>query len=58
MRKILVTGGAGNVGGSLTKKLVTDPDNFVVTVDDLSTGSVNNYLMKDSIAILNSSKQM
>ena len=41
MRKILVTGGAGNVGGSLTKKLVTDPDNFVVTVDDLSTGSVN-----------------
>jgi UDP-glucose 4-epimerase len=41
MKKILVTGGAGNVGGALTKKLVTDPDNFVVTVDDLSTGSVN-----------------
>lgn len=39
MRKILVTGGAGNVGGSLAKKLVANPDNFVVIVDDLTTGS-------------------
>lgn len=40
MRKILVTGGAGNVAGSLAKKLVEDPENFIVIVDDLSTGSV------------------
>ncbi|MEQ1677933.1 MAG: NAD-dependent epimerase/dehydratase family protein [Chitinophagaceae bacterium] len=39
MRKILVTGGAGNVGGSMAKKLVENQDNFVVIVDDLSTGS-------------------
>jgi UDP-glucose 4-epimerase len=38
MNTILVTGGAGNVGGSLAKKLVTNPDNFVVVMDDLSTG--------------------
>lgn len=37
-RTILVTGGAGNVGGSLVNRLVQDPDNFVVIMDDLSTG--------------------
>ncbi len=41
MRKILVTGGAGNVGGSLAKKLVEDPENFVIIVDNLRTGSIN-----------------
>jgi len=41
MRKILVTGGAGNVGSSLAKKLIYNPDNFVVIADDLSTGSVS-----------------
>jgi nucleoside-diphosphate-sugar epimerase len=38
MRKILVTGGAGNVGGALVEKLIQDKTNFVVIVDDLSTG--------------------
>jgi UDP-glucose 4-epimerase len=38
MRKILVTGGAGNVGGALVEKLVQDKNNFVVVVDNLSTG--------------------
>lgn len=38
-RKLLVTGGAGNVGGSLARKLAANPDNYVVIVDDLSTGS-------------------
>lgn len=42
MNKILVTGGAGNVGGALVEKLVQDPNNYVVVVDDLSTG----YLSK------------
>src|SRR5882757_585347 len=40
--KILVTGGAGNVGSALVEKLLTNPDNFVVIVDNLSTG----YLTK------------
>ena len=43
MRKILVTGGAGNVGGALVEKLVQDKTNFVVVVDDLSTGFYQNY---------------
>lgn len=38
-RKILITGGAGNVGGSLARRLVSDPDNYVVVVDNLLTGS-------------------
>lgn len=42
MRKLLVTGGAGNVGGALVEKLIQDEHNFVVVVDNLSTG----YLTK------------
>ncbi len=42
MMKILVTGGAGNIGGALVEKLVQDKNNFVVVVDNLSTG----YLSK------------
>lgn len=37
-RKILITGGAGNVGGALAAKLVQNERNEVVIVDDLSTG--------------------
>ena len=39
MVTILVTGGAGNIGGSLVNRLVQDPDNFVVVADNLLTGS-------------------
>jgi UDP-glucuronate decarboxylase len=35
---ILVTGGAGNVGSGLARRLVEDKSLFVVIVDDLSTG--------------------
>ncbi|MCT4582299.1 MAG: NAD-dependent epimerase/dehydratase family protein [Flavobacteriales bacterium] len=38
MIKILITGGAGNVGGALARKLVTNPNYFVVVADNLSTG--------------------
>lgn len=38
MRNILITGGAGNIGGSLARKLVEDSENFVVIADNLSTG--------------------
>jgi len=40
MRKILVTGGAGFIGSRLAEKLIQDPENYVVIVDDLSTGHI------------------
>ena len=39
MIKILITGGAGNVGGALARKLVQNPAYYVVIVDNLSTGN-------------------
>ena len=38
---MLITGGAGNVGGSLARRLVEDENNFVVIVDNLLTGSID-----------------
>lgn len=40
MIKILITGGAGNIGGSLARRLVTNPAYFVIIVDNLATGSM------------------
>ncbi len=42
MRNILVTGGLGFIGSSLAEKLANEKENFVVIVDNLSTGSLNN----------------
>jgi UDP-glucuronate decarboxylase len=39
--KILVTGGAGNVGSALVEKLIKDTSNYVVNVDNLSTGYIS-----------------
>ncbi len=40
MRKILVTGGAGNIGSALVKGLLKDEDNHVTIADNLVTGDV------------------
>jgi len=40
MNKILVTGGAGFVGSAIAEKLISDPKNYVVILDNLRTGSV------------------
>ena len=41
MIKILVTGGAGNIGSALIEKLFHNKENFVVVVDNLSTGCLS-----------------
>jgi UDP-glucose 4-epimerase len=40
MQKILITGGAGNVGSSLVKRLVASGNYAITVVDDLSTGNI------------------
>ena len=41
MQNILITGGAGNVASALAATLAKDENNFIVIVDNLSTGSLN-----------------
>jgi UDP-glucose 4-epimerase len=41
MRKILVTGGAGFIASEIAIRLAQDPDNTVVVVDSLVTGSTS-----------------
>lgn len=48
MRNILVTGGAGFIGSCLAEKLIEDKNNYVVIVDDLSTGYLRNLDFKGS----------
>ena len=40
MRKILLTGGAGNVGSALAKALIRESDTHLTIVDNLSTGDL------------------
>lgn len=42
MTRILITGGAGFIGSSLAEALVADQSNFVIIVDNLSTGRMEN----------------
>jgi len=41
LTNILVTGGAGFVGSAVVEKLASNPQNFVVVVDNLHTGSMD-----------------
>ena len=45
--KILVTGGAGNIGSALVEKLLSNPSNFVIIVDNLSTGYLSKLPSKE-----------
>ena len=41
MKKILITGGAGNIGSSLAARLAANPDYQIVIVDNLLTGNIS-----------------
>lgn len=41
MPNVLVTGGAGNIASALAKRLANNPDNRIVIVDNLLTGSLS-----------------
>lgn len=49
MKTILVTGGAGFIGSHLCEMLLQDRDNYVICLDNFSTGSKNNlyFVLKD-----------
>lgn len=46
--KILVTGGAGFVGSTMADKLIENPENFVLLVDNLSTGNIKRLPEKNT----------
>ncbi len=39
MKKVLITGAAGNIGSALVERLISLPDYYIVAVDNLLTGS-------------------
>lgn len=49
---ILITGGAGNVASALASKLSDNKDNFIVIVDNLSTGSLTKIPKKDNVKFI------
>jgi UDP-glucose 4-epimerase len=49
---ILITGGAGNVGSAIASKLAVNSNNFIVIVDNLSTGSLNKIPKRDNVIFI------
>jgi UDP-glucuronate decarboxylase len=39
--KVLITGGAGNIGGSLARRLTEQGTHEVIVIDNLQSGSTN-----------------
>lgn len=51
-KNILITGGAGNVASALANKLSENNDNFIVIVDNLSTGSLLKVPQKENVKFI------
>jgi len=50
----LITGGAGNVGSALATQLAKDTSNFIVIVDNLSTGALDKVPKQDNVKFIKS----
>ena len=42
MINILITGGCGFIGSNLIESLIKNPNNYIICMDNLITGSLNN----------------
>lgn len=49
---ILITGGAGNVGSAIAARLAEDLKNFIVIVDNLSTGNLAKIPKKENVIFI------
>jgi UDP-glucose 4-epimerase len=49
MKKILITGGAGNIGASLADKLSQNKENSIFIIDNLITGKIENIPANQNI---------
>lgn len=52
MSNILISGGAGNVGSALAKKLAEDPANEIIIIDNISTGSKGKVPALDNVLLI------
>ncbi|RCT54783.1 NAD-dependent epimerase/dehydratase family protein [Winogradskyella sp. KYW1333] len=52
MTRILITGGAGNIGSALTDKLAENKNNQIVIVDNFSTGDITKIPIKDNVIFI------
>ena len=48
----LITGGAGNVGSALARKLAADTNNLVVIVDNLATGELSKIPVGENVVFI------
>ena len=54
--KILITGGAGFIGSNLVERLIRDKNNYIIALDNLSTGKMSNidkFLSCDNFKFIN-----
>ena len=52
MAKILITGGAGQLGSALALKLADNPNHSIICVDNLSTGDLSKVPNRDNVKFI------
>lgn len=52
MAKLLITGGAGQLGSALASKLAQHPEHFILCVDNLSTGKLEKVPKTDNVKFI------